>query len=278
VTSGADRGTSGQGERAAFFTAWAVLAAFVLCVDLVNALSVQRDQAGRGLEWWEPYLWEFSSGVSSLALFPLIWRLYRLAPPDADRWRRFVLFHLPGSVVFSVLHVLGFMAIRWAAYAGQGAEYRYGSFEDFLYEYRKDVLGYAVSLGVIWASRRGYRSAAERRAGAAEPVFDIRDGARLIRVRVGEILAVSSAGNYIEVHLTDGRRPLMRSTLAEAQARLEPLGLVRTHRSWLVNAARVRELAPEGSGDHRVLLEGGLEAPLSRRYPAALQRLREASA
>ena len=42
---------------------------------------------------------------------------------------------------------------------------------------------------------------------------------------------------------------------------------------WLVNAARVTELRPEKSGDYAVRL-GDLEAPLSRRFPEALARLR----
>ena len=65
----------------------------------------------------------------------------------------------------------------------------------------------------------------------------------------------------------------MRSPLAALEARLAPLGFVRTHRSWLVNGACVTELRPEGSGDYAVVL-GELEAPLSRRFPAALKALR----
>ncbi|HUH09440.1 MAG TPA: LytTR family transcriptional regulator DNA-binding domain-containing protein, partial [Brevundimonas sp.] len=50
-------------------------------------------------------------------------------------------------------------------------------------------------------------------------------------------------------------------------------GFVRTHRGWLINAARMTGLRPEGSGDWTVEL-GSLEAPLSRRYTPALDRLR----
>ncbi len=67
----------------------------------------------------------------------------------------------------------------------------------------------------------------------------------------------------------------MRSTLAATEAELGPHGFVRTHRSWLVNVARVRELEAVGSGDFVLRLEGGAEAPLSRRFRAAMERLRE---
>ena len=120
------------------------------------------------------------------------------------------------------------------------------------------------------------RSLREARETPVRPVsFDIRDGARLIRAPLGDILAVASAGNYVEFILADGRRPLMRATLAAVEVELERCGFVRTHRSWLVNAARMSGLRPEGSGDWTVEL-GALEAPLSRRYSEALERLRAA--
>ena len=84
---------------------------------------------------------------------------------------------------------------------------------------------------------------------------------------------MSSAGNYVEFWLADGRRPLMRATLAAIEVELEAYGFVRAHRSWLVNGARVTGLEPDGSGDWTVEL-GEVRAPLSRRFPEALARLR----
>ena len=91
---------------------------------------------------------------------------------------------------------------------------------------------------------------------------------------VGEILAAKAAGNYVEFALDDGRRPLMRASMAQIEAALSPHGFLRTHRSWLVNPARVRGLSATGSGDFRIDLGGGLTAPSSRRYPDAVRRLR----
>jgi DNA-binding LytR/AlgR family response regulator len=92
-------------------------------------------------------------------------------------------------------------------------------------------------------------------------------------VRLTDILAVTSAGNYVEFLLGDGRRLLMRSALSAVESDLADRGFVRTHRSWLVNEKAVTGLTPEGSGDYGVAL-GSLTAPLSRRFPAALARLR----
>ncbi|HUO12921.1 MAG TPA: LytTR family DNA-binding domain-containing protein, partial [Caulobacteraceae bacterium] len=111
--------------------------------------------------------------------------------------------------------------------------------------------------------------------GSRSPTsFDIRDGPALLRVPTAEILAVRAAGNYVEFLLDDGRRPLMRASLQQIEAGLAPAGLVRTHRSWIVNHRRVRALVPAGSGDFRLDLGGGVSAPLSRRFPGALEQLR----
>ena len=106
-------------------------------------------------------------------------------------------------------------------------------------------------------------------------MFTIRDGARIVRVKMSDILAVSSAGNYVEFVLRDGRRPLMRTPLSAIETELSPRGFVRVHRSWLVNAAQMTGLTPQGSGDYTVEL-GDLTVPLSRRFPQALAKLRSA--
>jgi DNA-binding LytR/AlgR family response regulator len=103
--------------------------------------------------------------------------------------------------------------------------------------------------------------------------FDIRDGARLTRVKLEDILAVTSAGNYVEFVLADGRRLLMRVPLRSLEQELGGRGFVRTHRSWLVNGGKVTGLKPDGSGDYTVEL-GAQAVPLSRRFPEALAKLR----
>jgi DNA-binding LytR/AlgR family response regulator len=75
------------------------------------------------------------------------------------------------------------------------------------------------------------------------------------------------------VILRDGRRLMMRSPRSVLEEELGSRGFVRTHRSWVVNAAQVTGLRPEGSGDYAVEIDA-LTVPLSRRFPQALERLR----
>lgn len=272
-TAGAWAVMDGVAWRAAL-KAYAAFALLVAVIDTENVFSALRDRAAMGHPiWWvEPAIWEASSGIAFLIFAPVAYVAARLAPPRSGGWLKFALVHPPASVIFSSLHILGMGLIRIGVYELGGVHYR-GRLFDFVYEYRKDIPAYIIFVGLVWLLRDLEQRKA-RPAPKTGPTFDIKDGGRVIRAPVDEILAVSSAGNYVEVVLADGRRPLMRFTLTAAEAALGPHGFVRTHRSWLVNAGRVRELIAVGSGDFTLRLDGGAEAPLSRRFPEALQWLR----
>lgn len=262
-------------RRRAFFAAWAGAAVFLVLQDTTNAFSQARDMPR--LNPREPFIWEYSSGLVVLALLPLIAGLVRRFPPGRDRWLRFSAIHLAASVGFCLLHVGGFVAIRKLIYALAGAHYGGG---DLLYEYRKDLVTY-LAFGLVfgladWAARQWARNRADAPSGPR--LYPLRDGGRLVRVPMADIVAVASARNYVEFHLTDGDKPLVRETLAKVQRDLACAGFLRTHRSWLVNPAHVRAVTPAAAGDFRLELAGGLTAPLSRRFPEALDALRSGGA
>lgn len=272
MTSGALSGTDGGG-RLAFLRGAAVFMIVVAVITIINVLTIQHDMDH--LDWWEPWTWEGSSAVALACIIWLPWLTLKAAPPEAWRKPQTWLIHLGGLLAWSILHVGGFLLIRHAVYALHGQTYDYGDLRsEFPYELRKDILSYTMAVATFWLSAK---FVALRQAAPMEPappaLFDIRDGARVIRVPVADILAAASAGNYVEFHLADGRKPLMRAALSAVEGELAVQGFVRTHRSWLVNAARVTGLGPAGSGDYTVEL-GALEVPLSRRFPEALARLR----
>jgi hypothetical protein len=162
--------------------------------------------------------------------------------------------------------------LRKVVYALAGSHY---GGADWIYEYRKDAVAYFGFLLILalcdWAAGLWVRSRTP--AGGAQ-LYHLRDGARVVRVPMTEIVAVTSARNYVEFHLAGGRKPLVRETLAKVEADLAAAGFLRTHRSWLVNPAHVRSVTPAAAGDFRLELDGGLTVPLSRRFPGALESLR----
>lgn len=266
-TSGTVSGTD-ERTRLTLFYSFAAIAILVAAVNTINVISAQEN--GQGLEG--PLVWEGSSWLTLVAFLWIPWMAWRWAPPSArPRWK--LLLHGPAAFAFSVAHVGGFDLLRMLAYQMAGAHYAPGRFVAHLqFEMRKDALGYTLFIGLFSLIDHLLRRPSE---SPSEPLtFDIRDGAKLTRVKMDEILAVTSAGNYVEFILADGRRLLMRASLRSVEQELASRGFVRTHRSWLVNVRKMTSLKPDGSGDYTVEL-GNQSVPVSRRFPGALAKLRD---
>jgi LytTr DNA-binding domain-containing protein len=268
--SGDALGASGTLRRT-FLYGFGTAATLVAAVNALNVITMAQERPELGL--LGPVVWEGTSWASLIAFFWIPWIGYRLAPPFVrPRWR--LLAHIPIALLFSLVHVGGFVALRGLIYWLAGRHYEFGAFvPHFLYELRKDALGYALFIAGFALIEHLLRQQQLTLTPGQTLTFDIRDGARLTRVSLSDILAVTSAGNYVEFVLSDGRRLLMRRPLSALEEELGGRGFLRTHRSWLVNASRMTALKPEGSGDYTVELEK-LEAPLSRRFPDALAKLR----
>ena len=95
--------------------------------------------------------------------------------------------------------------------------------------------------------------------------FVVHERGRSLIVPIGEVSRLSAAGNYVEVH-TPQRRHLVRATLSRLAQRLDPAEFLRVHRSHLVRASAIAEVAPWAHGDLRLTLRDGSELMLSRRY------------
>jgi len=87
-------------------------------------------------------------------------------------------------------------------------------------------------------------------------------------VRTDEIRWIETADNYVVLH-TAGGSPLLRQTLAGLLERLGP-EFVRCHRRAAVRLSSIERVLPRDKGDCELQLQGGMYAPCSRQYRAAL--------
>lgn len=98
----------------------------------------------------------------------------------------------------------------------------------------------------------------------------VRIGDRSIPVHLSQVHWIGAAGNYAELHGTEGRH-LARITMADLERRLDPARFVRVHRSAIVALPSIRAVRPRPNGGAEVLMEGGATIPLSRVGRKALE-------
>jgi hypothetical protein len=269
----------------------------IVLSGVVGTFSNARDvtwRLGSPQNLWEPALWETTSNLVAIALLPLARRGAILIGSGRHRPFMLCLALVALALCFSALHITGIGLLREWAYGILGYSYSFPWARQIPYEARKDLFAFTAFVVVFWLGRRAVSrpaivtskdvqdEVAQTVATAPRPEtylpatqFWLRDGRISVLVDANEIIAVGSAGNYVEYQLTGGRNHLVRATLQSQEARLVSLGIVRVHRSRLVNLKRVVALEWRASGDFDIRLDSGETFVGSRRFKAAVANLAE---
>jgi two-component system LytT family response regulator len=99
----------------------------------------------------------------------------------------------------------------------------------------------------------------------------VRTAGRIIFVDVDAIDWIEATGHYVTLHA--GREAhLVRESLSDLTARLDPARFARIHRGTVVNLDRVKELRPLFHGEFSVVLRDGTELHATRTFAATLVR------
>jgi hypothetical protein len=263
------------------------VAMVAVVIGVVNALSTADDIARRGglYDARTPLLWDMTSIAVIILLTPVLLavvRRIRREPALAIR----IALAVATVVVFSAVHITGMVGLRklimWLA--GGAYDFRL-SLATVLYEFRKDVVTCVLIGGGMWLvdGRRSAQRAVQMEtpppsAGSAGQLSTpqaiwLRDGTTRIRIEPGDIVWISSAGNYIEYSMADGTSHLIRGTLASAETQLARFNLARIHRTRLANLDRVTGMETKPSGDFELTFDTGQTVMGSRRYKAAVAAL-----
>ena len=274
------RGTSGwlRGITGADCLVYAAVAAVALAIGAVNALSIADDIARREgfYDLKTPLLWEMTSIAVIILLAPALFAAVRRIRRE-PRWLVRIALVIAAIVVFSAVHITGMVALRKLVLWMLGGSYDFHlSLATLLYEARKDAVTCLLLGGGMWLidSRREVGTAAPATAAETLPhMVWLRDGTTRIRIEPREIIWISSAGNYVEYSLADGRNHLVRGTLAAAAAQLARFNLARVHRTRLANLDRVTAVALKPSGDFELTFDTGQTAVGSRRYRNSIASL-----
>jgi hypothetical protein len=292
---GAHAATSGR--RVSIPIIYVGVAVIVATACLVNAFSVDYDltRLGRPHRFWEPIVGEATSAIVIVALLWFPRQAAELGAGVGSRPLRSGLSLIGLALAFSALHIGGMVLLRDLVYAAAGAAYFFHwSVAEVIYELRKDLFTFSVIGVIFWLAerafvRRGpialmpvgrsdacsdappaYPPALAGEEGSVRSRLWLRDGRSSILVDAGDILYVTSAGNYVEYVMATGQRHLIRTTLQAEAARLSRLAIARVHRTRLVNVKRIVAVVWRPSGDFDLRLDNGETIAGSRRYKVAV--------
>jgi hypothetical protein len=283
-TNGAMARSDGD-ARLSVRTVYTLSILLIVFSAVVGTFSSARDIAGRlgsPQNLWEPALWQATSGIVVIGLLPLARHGALLI--TSGRYRSLTLaFALVAlALTYSTLHIAGMGCLFEWAYWFAGYTYKFPWARQIPYELRKDLFSFTAFVVMFWLGQRAVaqRATAPREdapnvatANAASSQFWLRDGRSTVLVDANDIVSVSSAGNYVEYQLTGGRNHLVRATLQSQEARLAALGIVRVHRSRLINLKRVVALEGRPSGDFEIRLDTGDIVAGSRRFKSAVAEI-----
>lgn len=136
-----------------------------------------------------------------------------------------------------------------------------------------DAADYLLKPFTVSRFAKALNKARERLAGVPREKLTLRqtDG-RVVSLVPSEIVWIEASGNNVNLHLRSTTVKL-RATMTVFYDRVRDFGFTRIHRSFVVNAALVRELQPWSHGEYVVIMEDGTRLNSSRTFHKNVSRL-----
>lgn len=229
--------------------------------------------------WWPSFGYSLAIFSIWALLTPAIVQAVRKVEAKAPRFRR-GLIYAAGLPVVLALHVALFALLYWPIYNDGGripSRWAMSSLM-FLKNVDTNTLFYVLVVGVtaiLLAKRRQETPPEAKPANPVQPdatehgPLQVRMRGRLRLVPLSQVDWIQAAGDYAEVHVGN-QAHLLDESLTSLTQRLPTSDFARIHRQSLIRLDRVKEVRSLGRGDAAVILSGGTELRLSRRYRANL--------
>ncbi len=96
-------------------------------------------------------------------------------------------------------------------------------------------------------------------------VLAIKDGGEITRVKLTDVTWIDAAGDYMCVH-TEQETHILRKTMKDLEAELDPNIFIRVHRSAMANIQQIVKLYTHENGDYYIVLANEKELKVSRSY------------
>lgn len=186
----------------------------------------------------------------------------RVAKPDL----LFLDVQMPECDGFDVLEMLGHDLPIAVIFVTAYDQYALRAFEAGALDYLLKPFDNARFELALTRAKQRIRDAShgESRPRRPERVV-VKSSGEVCFVKISDIDWIEAADYYACLHVGT-RSHLLRRSLSELEAELDPNRFCRVHRSGIVNLDRVRSLRLHEDGEYEVLLETGARVRLSRRY------------
>lgn len=100
----------------------------------------------------------------------------------------------------------------------------------------------------------------------------VKDGSDIQLIKVADIHWVDAAGDYMCIHAA-GETHIMRITMKQLEAMLNPARFLRIHRSTIINSDYISGAQTLGNGEYMLSLEGGAQLKVSRGFRDKVKQL-----
>ncbi|MDB5106447.1 MAG: DNA-binding response regulator [Fibrobacteres bacterium] len=107
------------------------------------------------------------------------------------------------------------------------------------------------------------RANAKGQSQAPAKYLSVRKHGKVELIPMEKVLYLQGAGDYVEIHLEDGRMELHSKTL-ETLGALLPAHFERIHKSYIADMRAMRGIVLQGAGKYAMDLGKGRQVPLSR--------------
>ena len=102
----------------------------------------------------------------------------------------------------------------------------------------------------------------------------VKDGPRITILPLENIVCLLAEGNYIEVCTKDGKKLLLRETMARLETRLDPAKFFRASRSAFISLGQLKEILSEGQSGYVLIMNNGERIRLTAPFEELQKRIK----